>query len=311
MPIAEACLQLQDLTYAQRERLAFIDFRLEFFGSIARGELMVHFGTAVASSTRDFTLYRELAPQNLVLRHEDKRYYRTSTFQPLFQHDSAAALRSLAHGFGDGISATGGTDRACCEEAQALICPPSQIVAGLMRAITQSHAIEVDYLSLSSGPGIRSLVPHAIVNNGHRWHVRAYDRKHQAFRDFVCTRITKISADDTTVVPHEQKAADAEWNRMLNLELVPHPDHTHPGAIALDFNMARENNQPVRRLNIRAARAGYLLRQWNVDCSPNHRLAAHEHHLWLRNHDILEQCANAVLTPGYVAKAGNVASPTS
>ncbi|MCB1807450.1 MAG: WYL domain-containing protein [Candidatus Competibacteraceae bacterium] len=310
MPFTETCSQLQNLTYAQRERLAYIDFCLEFHGSIGRSELMSHFGTAVASSTRDFTLYRELAPRNLALRHEDKRYYRTDDCQPLFQHDSAVILKALAQGFGDGIS-TALTARACCEEAPGLIIPPSHILASLMRAITQGKAIRAKYLSLSSGRNQRVIVPHTIVNNGQRWHVRAYDRKNGEFRDFVCTRFTEICPDDAKIQPHEQQAADTEWNRYLPLELIPHPGLKQPDAIALDFDMASENGNPVRILNVRAARTGYLLRYWNVDCSPDHHLPAREHHLWLRSHQILKHCINAVLAPGYTTTPNTASAPIS
>lgn len=298
--------KLQQYSHAQRERLAYIDFSLEFYGSIARGELMAYFDTAVASSTRDFTLYRELAANNLILRHEDKRYYRTDTFQALFNHDSRAALSILANGFGDGVTADQAGYRFC-EETPDLTVPPQSILATLSRAISQKQAVQLTYLSLSSGSSERVIIPHVIVNNGQRWHIRGYCRSRRQFRDFVCTRMTEVCLNETPVEPHEQQLADIEWNHMLSLELVPHPNLQHPEAIALDFGMLRENNQPIRRISIRAARAGYLLRHWQVDCSQDHRLPANEHHLWLRNSNIIQLCTNAALAPGH--KAESVIAP--
>jgi len=299
----EHASKLENYAYAQRERLAFIDFRLQYQGSIARGELMEHFGTAVASSTRDFTLYRELAPDNLVLRHENKRYYRTEQFEALFHHDTSAALNTLAHGFGDGVTSP---REVCgfCEDAPDLIVPPRDILATLSRAISQGKAVTLTYLSLSSGCSQRVIVPHSMVNNGQRWHVRGYCRKHRQFRDFVCTRITDSCIVNSDVAENELQTADTEWSKHLTLELVPHPGHDHPEAIALDFSMSRmgtlsKNAQPVRRVTIRAARAGYLLKHWSVDCSSDYRLPANEYHLWLRNHEILKHCSNAILAPGY------------
>lgn len=303
---AEPELKLNHYAYAQRERLAYIDFLLQYQGSIARGELMEHFGTAVASGTRDFTLYRELAPDNLALRHENKRYYRTNHFKPLFHHDSHTALNTLAHGFGDGMTSPRAVS-GFCEDTPDLISPPRDTLATLSRAISQGQAVKLNYTSLSSGCSQRVIVPHSIANNGQRWHMRGYCRKHNQFRDFVCTRITGICIDHTEIAPTEVQAADIEWNQQLTLELVPHPGHDHPKAIALDFDMSREDTsskttQPVRRVAIRAARAGYLLRYWHVDCSSDHRLPAYEHHLWLRNHETLKQCSNAILAPGYATE---------
>ncbi len=285
MPAKQMNKLLENLPQAQRVRLEFIDFCLQYHGFIGRGELMKQFGTKVASCTRDLTLYRELTPSNLAFYHEDKRYYRTNEFQSLFQHNSNASLQALAEGFG--------------EDVPDLISPPQDILAVLSRAISQGKATELAYMSLSSGQSTREFIPHAIINNGQRWHVRGFCRKRREFRDFVCTRITAIHSNSTQVAAHEQQTADAEWNTLLHLKLVPHPSHKHPNAIALDFNMPLEHNQPVRRLTIRAARVGYLLRHWNVDCSTDHHLPAHEYHLWLSNHSILDTCANASLAPGF------------
>jgi len=294
-----AALKLENHSHAQRERLAFIDFCLQYHGSVGRSELMAHFGTAVASSTRDFTLYRELAHENLILRHENKR------------HEPHAALKTLAHGFGDGLSVTPGQS-GFCEDAPDLITPPQDVLATVSRAISQQQAVRITYQSLSSGASERVVVPHSIVNNGQRWHMRGYCRKRGAFRDFVCNRITSVIIDKADIAEHEHQTSDAEWNEQLTLELIPHPCQSHPEAIALDYgmqvtNMSGQNNQPVRKVSIRAARAGYLLRHWNVDCSPDHRLPEQEYHLWLRNHNILEHCANAVLAPGYVDTHGKAA----
>lgn len=305
-----ATIKLEHQSHAQRERLAFIDFRLQYHGSVGRSELMAHFGTAVASSTRDFTLYRELAHENLVLRHENKRYYRTDSYQPLFCYEPHAALKTLAYGFGDGLSTTP-EQSSFCEDAPDLIAPPQDVLATVSRAISQGRAVQMTYHSLSSGARARVVVPHSIVNNGQRWHIRGYCRKRGEFRDFVCNRITNVRLDRTDVAEHEQQTSDAEWNKQLTLELVPHPCHSHPEAIALDFNMSRQNNQPVRQLSVRAARAADLLCHWSVDCSPDHQLPEQEYHLWLRNHHILELCTNAVLAPGYAGTGGKAKQLTT
>ncbi|MNP58185.1 hypothetical protein D3C76_1530790 [compost metagenome] len=54
-------------------------------------------------------------------------------------------------------------------------------------------------------------------------------------------------------------------------------------------------------LNLRAATAGYTLRKWSVDCSPDHSLRGPEFRLWLSNPLGLYGVKNAILAPGYVA----------
>jgi len=52
-------------------------------------------------------------------------------------------------------------------------------------------------------------------------------------------------------------------------------------------------------MKLRAAIAGYMLRRWSVDCSPDHSLRGHEYRLWLKDHLALYGVKNAVLAPGY------------
>jgi hypothetical protein len=53
------------------------------------------------------------------------------------------------------------------------------------------------------------------------------------------------------------------------------------------------------RMKLRAATAGYFLRQWSVGCSPDHSLRGHEYRLWLKDHLALYGVKNAILAPGY------------
>jgi hypothetical protein len=79
------------------------------------------------------------------------------------------------------------------------------------------------------------------------------------------------------------------------LQLVAHPKEPHPEVVALDYKMV----DGVLRIRVRAALASYLLRQWLVDCSTDHRLTGTEYRLWLKNSPILYDVANAHLAPGY------------
>jgi hypothetical protein len=55
----------------------------------------------------------------------------------------------------------------------------------------------------------------------------------------------------------------------------------------------------VLRMKLRAATAGYILRKWSVDCSPDHSLRGYEYRLWLKDHLALYGVKNALLAPGY------------
>jgi predicted DNA-binding transcriptional regulator YafY len=50
--------------------------------------------------------------------------------------------------------------------------------------------LAIEYHSVSSGRTVREIVPFAPIDNGQRWHVRAFDRKTQEFLNFVINRIS-------------------------------------------------------------------------------------------------------------------------
>ena len=285
---------LNELPYAQSERLAYIDFCLNYFGSITRAALMERFGTGLAAATRDFAAYKEFGSGNLVLRPQNKVYERTPEFKPLFQHEPAAALSCLSSGFGNGISQPHLPNPRCLAAPQ-LIQTKVEILSVLMRAIHLQKAITCSYVSLSSGLTERRLVPHSLANDGHRWHVRAFDHIHQEFRDFSCSRFEAISLLNDAPQEKESREFDHQWNRIVDLELISHPSITYPEAIMMDYGM-REGKLCVQ---IRAALAGYLLCYWNVDCSTDHSLPPERHPLTLNNLAALYDVENLAIAPGY------------
>ena len=63
------------------------------------------------------------------------------------------------------------------------------------------------------------------------------------------------------------------------------------------------------RMKLRAATAGYILRKWSVDCSPDHSLRGYEFRLWLKDPLALYGVKNALLAPGYRSPDKNKGEP--
>lgn len=296
-PYKQAADFIENMSLAQRERLAFIDFNLQFFGKIARNDLIQRFKTGLAASTRDFAAYREIAHNNLRLDHSSKQYWRTAEFEAVFSFSADSILNSVSKGFSDGITAPIQPSNQCFE-AMRLIHPDINIIASLMRCIHKQVEAKVSYVSLSSGENTRVIVPHTIINNGHRWHVRAYDKKSNTFRDFVCTRFTQVKTSDVPAPVYCQVQSDEQFNRMVSLVLVVHPDIVHSRAIEMDYAMQNAK----KTIQVRAALAAYVLRHWQVDCSFEHRILNQGCQLALQNHEVLASIENPQLAPGFTPK---------
>lgn len=203
----------------------------------------------------------------------------------------------LTQGFGDGepmrLKAW-----VASESPSRLMHPGLDVLASVTRAIHQKCALAVDYHSISSGKSGREMVPFALIDNGLRWHVRAFDRKSQAFRDFVITRIKNpVVLKGQPVLPHERSDQDIQWTRIVELELVPHPDQPRPEITQMDYAMTGGSI----RMRVRAAVAGYMLLRWSVDCSSDHSLREEQYRLWLSDPLALYGVENAKLAPGYQA----------
>ncbi len=286
---------LQNVSQTQKERLFHIDFRLFFLGLVNRNDLVIRFGIKEAAATRDITLYKDIAPKNLEYDTKAKAYIQRDGFTPIFSYQSNQALAALLYGFGDDFVADSHPFDAA-EAPTQLHLPACDILAFVTRAIYSQYAISINYRSLSSGLTQREIIPHSLIDNGLRWHVRAFDRLKQQFSDFVINRIEQPGlVENPVVMDTETKTADQQWNQFVELQLVPHPSLRYPETIAHEYGIS--NGELA--LSVRAAVAGYILRQWNVDCSENHALVGPEYHLWLKNRQALSSIDNLILAPGY------------
>lgn len=287
--------QLADLTQPQRDSLAFVELRVRFIGEIRRQDLVARFSIQSAAATRDLALYKNLAPGNIDYDPKGKAYVLGADLQPIFDFPPERVLSWLTQGFGDGepkhIKAW-----MACERPSRLTYPAMDILASVTRAIHQECPLGIEYHSISSGRTERAIVPFALIDNGLRWYVRALDRKSQEFRDFVITRIKRpVMLKGQSVMAHERSNQDIQWARILELELISHPDQPRPEITEMDYSM----QGGVLRMKLRAATVGHILRQWGVDCSPDHSQRGHEYRLWLRDALALYGVANTTLAPGY------------
>lgn len=291
---------LDGIVQPQRERLFHIDFRTEFLGSVARSHLVRRFGLRGAAATRDLALYRSLAPQNLDFDQRAKLYRRAEGFRPLFVHDPVRTLTALAEGLGDdAVGEIGPHVRT--EHPLRLNAPDITIIAAVCRAIAQKASLRVRYLSLTSGERERTIVPFALVDTGARWHARAFDSNRERYLDFVLTRILSASTARSCDAYDRLREEDAQWMRMVDLELVPHPGLARPEAVRRDYAM----EDGVLRVRLRAAVVGYALLHWSVDATEDHRLSPERHHLWLDNRAVLYGVENLAIAPGYRTTSQN------
>ena len=112
----------------RRERLAYIDFRVNFLGQVGRTDLEQKFGIKAAASTRDITAYRELASNNLTYDTSAKAYFRSDKFKPLFNFSVERVLSFLSQGFGGTQEKIIGSS-VCCLSSENITKPSVEILS--------------------------------------------------------------------------------------------------------------------------------------------------------------------------------------
>ena len=284
----------EGVSQTQQKRLFYIDFRLCFLGSVNRADLVGRFGIKEAAASRDLSLYRELAPDNLEYDAKGKRYSQLASFSPVFDHNAFQTLSALQHGFGDDFIGVPGS-LVTTEAPPQLNCPNLDSLSKITKAIYLEKILNVEYRSLSSGKTQREIAPFALINNGLRWHVRAFDRRSGQFRDFVINRFVSLELMEDVALKEERKGSDNQWNRIVEMQIVPHPSLKHRKTIESEYSMTAGE----LRVDVRAAVAGYFLRHWGVDCSERHSLCGPDVHLWLKNRQTLYGVNNLTIAPGY------------
>lgn len=249
------------LSWGLESRLQFIDFRLRWERRINRMDLTEHFGISVPQASLDIAKYMELAPNNLTYDRSFKTYTAAPNFHPLYQRSSAQHYLAELLATKMGVIEPAASFIGSAPEADWAPSPwrtiNEQTVEAVVRAIRQQEAIWVSYQSMTSmDESVRLLSPHALGNDGFRWHMRAFCHKRQRFSDFVLARILRIDGFEASQVDSNQ---DSHWQTVLTLVLAPHPDLPAAKKRVLELDYGMEGGQV--KLPCRQAFLYYTLRR--------------------------------------------------
>tara|TARA_R110002050_G_scaffold3742_4_gene19438 strand:- start:930 stop:1787 length:858 start_codon:yes stop_codon:yes gene_type:complete len=256
---------LDKLPLTQKKRLEFIDFSLEFYGRVSRQWLSKCLQLATASCTRDIALYRQIVPDNLEMRHQDKAFYRTDGFTALFVHTPQKSLTQLAR-----YSLHESTYSLACLNTTKfmfdnwLFYPDMDVTAAVNRAIVSRSVIEIEYECLKAGSMGTEIVPFAIFHGYCGWYVRAYDLSVSRFLDFSLSRMHSVLQSMRAVLVSDIPA-DTSWNTIIELSLEPHPSVSNRRAIELMYGMS--NGCLILVTN--AVIAAHILKRENIAVSKN------------------------------------------
>jgi len=269
--------QIWPLRWSQKQRLEFIEFRLQWEGRVNRSDLINFFAISVPQASLDFAKYRELAPNNAIYDASEKTYLAGPSFDPVLVSNSADIYLNQVLAIESG-NLGGNTTFLGWRPATGIVLAPSRtldpaVLRVMLQAIREHRVAEIEYQSMSTtDPARRKVTPHALGFDGFRWHVRAFCHQHQDFRDFVLARVLAVRAEDVSNI---DPATDGDWNHFVEAIIVPGTglSASQQRLIELDYGM--KDGRFV--LRVREALLFYYLRQLGLlygpgECAPTEQI---------------------------------------
>jgi hypothetical protein len=261
---------LGSIGFAQRQRLQYIESVAYWEGKVDRPRVSRVFEMSDNHITKDFTIYRNAFPDNLVY-DVSGRYYRPSRdFEPQIASGSPEEYLALLRAFhetkvtglppvGSGIIATG------------LPIPSGQVdpkvLREMTRALSQEKGLRIQYQSFTTEePTIREIWPHALVFAGLRWHIRAYDGLRKSFVDLVLLRV--LQAEPIQASSPVNSKDDDQWHDTEHIQICPVDtlSKTQKSVIAAEYGMSKSSRGKWSwEYDVRKCLVAYLLVQLRLD----------------------------------------------
>ena len=282
---------IPDIKWDLLLRYRFIEIISYWEGRLTANHLMDAFKIGRQQASKDINWYKRQYPHNLDYDLQLKGHVPTQEFKPMFTRGSAdeylqilQANEDLSQHYANAFLHPTSTH---------IMRPPTrgiapEILRPVIQACREQRRLDINYISLSTPeqPDGRLICPHTLVNNGFRWHIRAYCEKNQDYRDFVLSRIQGIP--DVEDKARYFSEGDEAWNTPVDLVIVPHRQLTkaQQHVIATDYDM--DGNQLV--IHTRAALVEYTLQILRIDKQSSSRPAVEQQVEILNFDEVKDYC---------------------
>jgi len=278
---------------ATQQRLQYIELMAYYTGVVTRSDVAKAFGISDAAATKDLKFYGQIAPDNLLYKHNVFGFVPSKQFSEIFTDLEprhvlpmmAANLPFLGERVEQNLLYGIHTEQLPLPQR----LPAKEILAQIIRASKQKTKLRIIYSSLSDrdNSAARIIEPHSLINTGLRWHVRAYCEDSFDFRDFVLSRVQE--AQQLSDAAESNPEYDDDWMELINLQLSPHPQLSDKKRKILMTDYAASND--VIEFTVRRALLGYVLQRLSVDTTEDHSLNPNAYQLVVMNREEIEPFA--------------------
>lgn len=245
-------------------QMQFIEVVMQWEGQLTNRRLQEYFDLSRPTARDRIRQYQEKHPDNRFEYDASiKRFLPGKHFQPQLTQGSLSEYLIF---FGESLTGPFADQANILPYIETLQPPVRNIDPHLVRKIIEAckkqWRLDCDYFSVTSGKVEgRIISPHTLINDGLRWHVRAYCEKSRGYRDLVLSR---FQGEPSLESPAEYtRAQDDDWNAMVNIVLTPDSrlSAARQHCIELDYCMTDGQLQ----IPCRGAMVKYLLQRLRVD----------------------------------------------
>lgn len=261
-------MSLDNLRWDLRQRLMYLEAQLIWTGRVASADLRATFDVTAAQAEKDFALYQQQCPDNLLRDDKSGAYTASDRFEPRLLRGSAQEFLLVLRNHGLKAGAPDSPLAALMGSvapAEVVERPEREFDVRILQRVTaalrEKRWLAADYQSMSH-PEPRSLLvaPHALACAG-RWHVRAWSQAHNGYRDFLLARISGIP--ELKGVCEKSAQDDWDWRNFVNVKVGAHPGLTPPQkrVIESDYGM----HSGVLERAVRVALVPYYLQMLGLN----------------------------------------------
>jgi hypothetical protein len=254
------------------DTLRIVELLLLWEGAVRNERLTKVLGIHFTTASRLLSEYQRMNSAAVSYDQAGKRYVAESGLRPMLSSGEVDEYLAL-------LKRQGVPPLLAIERTHLpLGTVTSHVFALVQRAAADGSAVRARHRSMRHPePAAKMFFPHALVEAGRRWHVRAYVPGAGAFRDLALTRLSNLELLREPRPPEASPSEDIPWQTRVKVRLVPHPDLTEA-----QQRLVRDEYFPgasARVLDLRAALLPYQLHELRAatDCArqtpPDYQLA--------------------------------------
>jgi hypothetical protein len=246
-------------TYRDQQAYRLIEQVALWEGRVTTNILQEAFGCSRTTASSIIQSYLDACPENLTYCTKSRGYLPTGQFNARY---SSGTLEEYTQLKSPSVSEIPAYPMQMLQRR-----PDPAIVRAILKAIDQKQRLDISYASFTSPEdGDRIISPHKLVNDGARWHVRAWCEKNQDFRDFVLSRVQAVYGTEGKATA--DASDDEGWNHLLTITIEPDMRLTEAQQklVALDYGMEQTKTGGYQRsYEVRRALLIYTLQNLRLD----------------------------------------------